>query len=182
MKQIILSLLCLASAVAQAQFPIQHPSETEILKAGGLPAEMMIEKAYAILDRADVFASRAVGDGGTPTSACWALTVIVKHEAGARERLTEILPRIKGPETKLYILAGLLALDPETPKRHPQSDFPKELLKKAAHTMGGCIYAKSTFEAELLTLYSEGASSYLFENLPSIYQTTDVRRFEDLVK
>jgi len=108
--------------------------------------------------------------------------VIVKYEAGARERLTAILPRIRSPETKLYILAGLLALDPETPKLHPQSDFPKELLTKQVHIMDGCLYGELDFQSLLLMLYEGGAKSYLFEELPLIYETTDVMRLKDLDK
>lgn len=173
---IVLSLIC---SLSLAQLPVQRPSEAEILKAKGDGAKIIIEKAYSILFHAQVFASRAIGEAGAPTSTCWALTVIVKHDPEALKRLAESLSHIKQPEQKLYALTAMFAVDPKTAERWPISSFPASQREGLVHTMDGCIYSGASFEDALIEVYHSGARRYLFDELPSIYQTTDVARHEE---
>lgn len=167
---------------AFSQIPVQRPTETEILQAKGVEAKVIIEKAYSILFKAQVFASRAIGADGGPTSSCWAMTVIVKHDPEALKRLTESLSYIERPEPKLYALAAMFSVDPKTAERWPLSSFPAAYRERVVHTMDGCIYSEATFESALEEIYHSGTRRYLFEDLPSIYQTTDVARHEDRTK
>lgn len=112
---------------AFSQFPVQRPTETEILQAKGVAAKVIIEKAYSILFQAQVFASRAIGDGAAPTSSCWAMTVIVKHDPEALPRLTRSLSFMEVPEPKLYALAAMFSVDPKTAERWPLSSFPQPI-------------------------------------------------------
>lgn len=179
MKNFAAIVLVLISSLSSAQLPVQRPSETEILKAKGDSAKIIIEKAYSTLFHAQVFASRSIGEGGAPTSACWALTVIVKHDPEALKRLTESLSHIERPEQKLYALTAMFAVDPKTAERWPLSSFPASLREGWVHTMDGCHYSGASFEDALTGVYHSGAHQYLFDELPSIYQTTDVARYEE---
>lgn len=164
---------------AFSQFPVQRPTETEILQAKGVAAKVIIEKAYSILSQAQVFASRAIGDGAEPTSSCWAMTVIVKHDPEALPRLTRSLSFMEVPEQKLYALAAMFSVDPKTAERWPLSSFPAAYRERPVHTMDGCIYSRTTFEGALEEIYRSGTRSYLFDDLPPIYRTTDVARYKD---
>ena len=179
MKTFAVIVLGLISSLSFAQLPVQRPSETEILKAKGDGAKIIIEKAYSTLFHTQVFASRAIGEAGAPTSACWALTVIVKHDPEALKRLTESLGYIEQPEQKLYVLTAMFAVDPKTSERWPISSFPAALRERLVHTMDGCIYSGASFEDALAEVYHSGARRYIFDDLPTIYQTTDVTRHEE---
>lgn len=110
------------------------------------------------------------------------MTVIVKHDQEALKRLTESLSSVKVPEQKLYILAAMFAIDSKTSERWPLSSFPASLREAIVHTMDGCIYGEASFEDILTEIYHSGSPRYLFNELPSIYQTTDVTRYEQKSK
>ena len=165
---------------AVAQLPVQKPSEVEILKAHNESSKLIIEKAYSVLFNSQVFASKEVGEPGAFTSSCWALTVIVRYDPEARQRLAKSLALTDQPEQKLYFLAGLVALDPASAKRYAISTFPEKLRSTAAHTLNGCSYDGGTsFEKCLSSLYEGTFRWYLFDDLPSIYLTIDVSRHEE---
>lgn len=105
--------------------------------------------------------------------------MIVKYDSEALKRLTVSLSYIEQPEQKLYALTAMFALDPKTAERWPISSFPASLRDGSVHTMDGCIYSGASFEDALTEVYHSGASGYLFEELPTIYQTTDVARHEE---
>ena len=177
----IFVLVC--SGFCRAQPVLQTPSEFHILEAHGEASKQIIEKAWSVLYSSQVFATNAVGADGDPTTGCWALTVIVRYDREASVRLRESLPRQHRPETKLYMLTGLLALDPENAKRYPITSFSEQLRSSNTHTMHGCNYsAAGTFEADLEELYTRGPQRYLYKELPSIYETIDVARLEPPVK
>jgi len=148
------------------------PSEEAILKAGGGDASAIIQKARTTLSLQKVFGSRGVGYGGRPTSGCWALTVIVRHDKEAKEIFHEIYRLCDEPAAKLYAMAGLLILDPQSKK-----DFTPEKLGKLAELeverLDGCIGTTSTLGAVVAELIELGAARYTYEKLPSIYQTAD---------
>lgn len=174
------SVVLFNCGLSLAQLPVPTPSEVEILKAHNDASKLIIEKAYSVLFNSQVFASRTVGEPGGSTSPCWALTVIVRYDPQAKQRLTDSLALTDQPEQKLYFLAGLLALDPATAKRYPIPAFPAKLRSTAAHTLDGCFYDYGkTFEGCLSSLYAGGTRRYLFDDLPSIYQTIDVSRHEE---
>ncbi|MEQ1751000.1 MAG: hypothetical protein ABL974_16345 [Prosthecobacter sp.] len=182
MKTLLSIALGLACLMAHGQLPVQHPTETEILKAKAVGAKILIDKAYSTLFHAQVFASRLVGESGSPTSACWAMTVIVKHDQEALKRLTESLPYVTVPEQKLYVLATMFAFDPKTSERWPLSSFPASLRERKVQTMNGCLHSEASFEEILTEIYHSGSRRYLFDERPSIYQTTDVTRDEQKSK
>lgn len=164
-------------ATAAGSVHAHLPDEEVILKSGGRDAEVLIEKAWALLTTAEVFATRAVWEGGDPPTTCWALTVIVRHDARAKERLNELFARTQVPEKKLYAMAGLLYLDAAEKAR-----FTPELLAPLAdlpvQTQSGCVGGESTFATEAASLQEHGTAPYIFEHLPSIYRTVEVRRKE----
>ncbi len=151
------------------------PDEEAILKKGGEEAAVVIQKAYEMLGHTETFASRAVSDGGSPTTGCWALTVIVRYDPNALAFLEDVYENVKGPETKLYAAAGLMALDPKQKVKLNPAKLSEKLRAMSVHVMSGCILMQEPFERLLTMLLKDGPKAYLYEKLPSIYRTTDVR-------
>ncbi|HEY1084384.1 MAG TPA: hypothetical protein VGE29_19105 [Prosthecobacter sp.] len=173
MKTATAIVLALFVLPAFSQLPVQPPAEAEILRAKGEAAKIIIEKAYSILSHARVFASRAIGDDRVPTSSCWAMTVIVKHDPEALRRLTESLSYLERPEPKLYALAAMFSVDPKTAERWPLSSFPEAYRERPVHTMDGCNYSETTFESALEEIYRPGhADTFLTTFHPSIRPPT----------
>ncbi|MDB6073341.1 MAG: hypothetical protein JWO89_981 [Verrucomicrobiaceae bacterium] len=155
------------------------PDEEVILKKGGKDAQVLIEKAYDILENAEVFASQAVGYAGSPTRDCWALTVIVRYDSQALKRLAALYEETSQPETKLYAITGLIALDPKQKAKFAPPDFPAKLRDTPVQTMNGCVVdTRKTFGVAVGELEEAGPSAYLYQKLPSIYRATEVRRFK----
>lgn len=159
--------------------PAKLPNEEAILKAGGKDAQVIIEKARRILWGAEVFATQAVGYTGKSTTSCWALTVIVRHDSKARTFLEKLYADADRPEVKLYAVAGLISLDPTLKPKFAPSNLPSDLCEKSVQAMNGCNVSHERFGTVLLELLEHGASPYLYEKLPSIYETGDVQRFPE---
>jgi hypothetical protein len=176
MRTALVIALCMLGTAALAQFPVQRPTETEILEKQGDDAKIIINKAYSLLCQAQVFASNTVGAGGDTPSACWALTVIVKYDKEALARLTQRLMSTEEPVAKLYLLTAMFAVDPKTAERWPISYFPASLRGTSVHHLDACDYSTPNFQDLLNDIYQNGARRYLLTELPSIYQTIDVQR------
>jgi hypothetical protein len=153
----------------------EFPDEENRLKRGGADAEMIIRKARSILASVQVLASRGIGESGTPTSACWALTVIVRYDPKAKEFLNELFQYAETTEQRLYASAGLASMDKPEAVKLAQDRITK-FADDVVHTQFGCVASQSTFGLEAARITDGGASYYLFEKLPSIYRTTDVKR------
>ncbi len=152
------------------------PSEEVILKKGGPDAAMIIEKARDILATSQVFASRGIGEGGTPTSSCWALTVIVRYDPIAKDFLNLLFDSAEFPEQRLYAIAGLITLDPTNKKRFAPEKI-QPFADQLVYTQFGCTGAASRFGMETILLLTEDtAPYYLFKKLPSLYSTQSVLR------
>lgn len=149
-------------------------SETAILQAGGPGAGLIIAKAHDILSNAQVYAVGGVGVAGSPSSSCWALTVVVRYDPSAKEFLNRLLDNAE-PEGRLYAVAGLLLLEPDQKKRFQTVKF-VERSEDRVWTLFGCSGLLSRFEAQVNDLLEKGAKHLLFEKLPSLYETVDVRR------
>jgi hypothetical protein len=173
MRTAFVIALCMLSTATLAQFPVQRPTETAILEKQGDGARIIIDKAYSILSHARLLATCNVGDGATP-EACWALTIVVKHDKQALAQLTELLMSLEEPVPKLYVLAAMMAVDPKTAERWPISNFPAKLREAPVQSMRDCNIGFCTFEEALPGVYEFGSALYILKELPSIYQTTDI--------
>lgn len=175
MRPLFITLISFALSLG-GMVRAELPNEESLLKRGGPDAESIILKAHGILTSAQVLASRAVGAAGVPTSNCWALTVIVKHDPEARKFLNALFQNATTPEQRLYAIAGLVSLDKaEGAKFAP--DRISKIADQAVHTEFGCIFSESTFGIEAANLINGGASHYLFDQLPSLYETVESSRF-----
>ncbi len=153
------------------------PDEDAILKRGGVDAAAIICKARSIIEAARVFASRGIGESGEPTSACWALTVIVKYDKDAKDSFNALLDHADTPpEQRLYAIAGLLAVDPREKARITPERIGK-FSDLNVQTQFGCVGTNSTFGLEAYRLLENGSPSFLYDKLPSFYRTVDVPRF-----
>lgn len=177
--------LFLLTAFTLMALPVLHAElagEEAVLKKGGPDAAKIIDKARDILCNTQVFASRGFGEGGAPTDACWALTVIVRYDPEAKWLLNELFERAEFPEQRLYGMAGLIVLDPKEKSR-----FTEEKLKKFAdervYSQFGCVGEASTFGIQrYLLLQDNYMGYYLFKELPSLYSTTTVPRPKEPAK
>jgi hypothetical protein len=164
--------LCFLMIAISSQLLAELPSEETTLKAGGNDAKTIIQKARVLLSAQQVFAARGVGYGGEPTSGCWALTVLTRHDKEASEIFDVIFRSSDEPAAKLYAVAGLLILDPKK-----KNDFtPKKLGKLAeleVQRLDRCIGDVTTFGAIVAELIEHGSSRYTYDTLPSLYSTTD---------
>ncbi len=168
----------MALSVLQAELP----GEEAILKKGGPDAAKLIDKARDILCNTQVFASRAFGEGGSPTDACWALTVIVRYDPEAKWLLNELFESAEFPEQRLYGMAGLIALDPKAKDRFTEEKL-KEFSEERVYTQFGCVGEASTFGIQRHMLLQDNYTGYyLFKNLPSLYSTTTVPRPKEPAK
>lgn len=165
-------LICFSLGTLRAELP----QEELILKKGGPDAAIIIDKARNTLSLARVFASRGVGESGVPTASCWALTVIVRYDPEAKEFFDKLMDSASGYEVKMYAVVGLLELDPTAKARFAKllaGTFPDQ----PVHAQFGCMANVSTYGIELYNRLENGTGSYLFEKLPSLYQTVEVERF-----
>lgn len=151
-------------------------TETEILKTGGPWAEVIVSKAHDQLLSAQAFASSYVGAAGQPTSSCWALTVIVLYDPKAQAYFESMLSQKVHPASKLYAAAGLIALDARNKELILKMRFDKAIQESKVYGLDGCSGGEMTFEEHLTTLLEVGPRSYLYrDNLPSLYETIDIR-------
>ena len=155
------------------------PSEEAILKTGGHNAELVIEKAKNILYHTQVFSTTYWDRGGIPSSACWALTVIIRYEPKPKQFLNELylLSHRYGPynpTAKLYAIAGLIIIDPTMREKFAVKDIPKELRESMVKQQRGCVGKSLTFGAALEELVKAlRPEEYLFDELPPLYTTRD---------
>lgn len=177
----VIPLMLAVGVVCSVSVRADLPDDEAILNRGGADAEVIIQKAQSILASAQVFASRAIGESGSPTTSCWALTVIVRHDPKAKEFLNDLYRLAETPEQRLYAITGLISVDP-TEKRSFSPDRISKFAEMTVHTQFGCIGTQSTFGVEAARLLEGGAPSYLFETLPSIYRTIDVVRHPEPTK
>ena len=169
---IVMSFAIYVGGMVRAELP----NEESLLKQGGRGAEMIIRKAHGILATAQVLASSAVGAAGEPTSNCWALTVIVKHDSKAKTFLNELFRYATTPEQRLYAIAGLVSLD-KTEGAKFAPDRISKFADQLVHTEFGCIVSESTFGTQAAEIIDGGVALYLFDKLPSLYQTVESTRF-----
>ncbi len=177
----LIPLIAAVALVCTGSIRAELPDDEALLKRGGADAVVIIQKARSILASVQVFASREIGEAGSPTASCWALTVIVRHDSEAKEFFNDLYRLGETPEQRLYAIAGLVSVDPMEKKRFTLDDISK-FTEMTVHTQFGCISARSTFGAELASLLESSAPYYLFETLPSIYQTVDVARHPEPTK
>jgi hypothetical protein len=151
----------------------EFPSEEKVLRANGDEAKLVIQKAYSILFRANIFASKGVGIGGTPTASSWALTVIVRYDPEAVARLETAYRSTYPPVVKLYCLVGVFALDQTAGKRLAEDPIAVSLMATEINTLDGCIAWARPFGDCLAGVLKGDTKRYFFEELPSIYKTCD---------
>ena len=171
----LILLIAAVAVVCTGSIRAELPDDEAILKRGEADAAVIIQKAQSILASAQVFASRAIGEAGSPTASCWALTVIVRHDPKAKEFFNDLYRLAETPEQRLYAIAGLVSVDPSEKKSFTPDRISK-FTEMTVHTQFGCIGAPSTFGVEAARLLESSAPYYLFEVLPSIYRTVDVAR------
>jgi hypothetical protein len=74
----------------------------------GQLAPAILDKAAAILEHADVFATAHTGFGGGNTSEeAWAFTAILRHSPDPEARFLRTLDHIESPAGALYCMLGL---------------------------------------------------------------------------
>ncbi len=162
-------LICVLSP-ARAERPV----EVEMLEGTVDQAAEVIEKAYDMLEATTVFASAYVGDAASPTRGCWALTVIVRYDPTAKEYLTKLAKTGKTPASRLYAIAGLMALDNANRERFSKLGTGRGAGDTAVEHMIGCIFSKTTFAEAVSELVKHGPGLYLFDQLPSVLETWDL--------
>ena len=171
MKSLVLAA-CLLLLCPPAKAFAQFPDEEALLKAGGDVADKIIYKARAVLATQQVLASKAVGFGGQPSSGCWALSVVVRFDKEAKEILEAIYQSCNEPATRLYAIAGLTIVDPDSKTR-----FTSEKLGSAAHQkveyIDGCEGSTVSFGDAAKSLILYGSKGYIYDKLPSLYDTVD---------
>lgn len=177
MRPLIIIICAALSGFCSVQGEL--PSEEAILKTGGEDASFIIDKARSLLVSAEVFASGAVGYGGTPTDTCWALSVVVRFDPKGKEFLTSLYARPSSAVAKLYAAAGLLSLAPGDRKLFNDSLRAAGQREIVIQRMDGCIETRESFGVALSSLLESGPSPYVYPKLPSIYRTTEVRKLPD---
>lgn len=168
------TVLAATVMVSLTGFGGEVQGETAMLQTGGPSAVRIIAKAHDILSNAQVYAVGGVGVAGSPSSTCWALTVVVRYDPSAKEFLNRLLDYAE-PEGRLYAVAGLLLLEPDQKRRFQTAKF-AERSEDRVCAQFGCSSLISRFETQVNRLLEDGAKHLLFEKLPSIYETVDVRR------
>lgn len=176
MSKIMPSSVTLLAAVMVSLAALgAQPSDEEIsLRGGGKDADLIIAKARDVLSNAQVYAVGGIGVAGSPSVGCWALTVVVRYDRSAKDFLNRMLECAE-PEGRLYAVAGLLLVEPKQRARFQTAKF-VERSEDRVWTQFGCSSLSSRFETEVNRLLEGGAKHLLFETLPSIYETVDVRR------
>lgn len=165
---LVVSAGCVASA--------KEPGEAAVLKAGGKGARVLVEKAHGILEKAEVFASGAVGFAGARTSNCWALTVVVRYDPQGEAFLEKLYATARHPEAKAYAVAGLITLDPKAKKRFALSKLPDELKDTHIESITGCELSHESFGTAVSVLLEFGAGQYLYDKLPPLDSTSGMSR------
>ncbi|WP_395750279.1 hypothetical protein [Prosthecobacter sp.] len=177
--------LLLLTVFTLMALPVLHAElagEEALLKKGGPDAAKLINKARDILYNTQVFASRGVGEGGTPTDACWALTTLVRYDREAKSFLNDLFEQAEFPEQRLYGMAGLIALDPKEKSRFTEEKL-KQFAEERVCSQFGCVGEASTFGIQRYLLLQDGYTGYyLFKELPSLYSTTTVSRPKESAK
>ncbi len=172
----LICIACFALSVVAFSGCAALPNEDAVLKAGGNTAETIIKKARTTLSAQQVFASRGVGYGAQPSSGCWALTVLVRYDRQAKQFFEEVCHYDGQPAAKLYAVAGLLTLDPKT-----IPDFASlhldHLLDTRVPSLDGCDGDPTVFSRMVTHLTEHGTSKYVYDRLPSLYQTVDCSKF-----
>jgi hypothetical protein len=162
----MLILCCLSPGLHAALL-----SEEAILSQGGDDAKKIINKAYSIIRRAKVFASREIGTPGLPTEGAWALTVITRYDPKAAEVLQPMAEQSENLEVKLYAIAGLITLEPKNAAKYHIESFPKSVLDAEAHAFSGSTYRKGFTLAIYWLVHHEGWRACTFEKLPPFFET-----------
>lgn len=130
-----------------------------------------IEKAEAILLKAEVVTTRAVGFAGACPEANWALSVIVQNEPVPVERLLAIADAATR-EGRLLCIAGVKAADPEAFTQHIdvwKRDAKWNLSK--IEIQNGCVVELVTVREALDRIKAWPRDTVLYAQTPPFSQT-----------